>query len=150
MRVFIHTFSEQCKSHSSLLSLLIHCSCTKRDSTIRAQWESLTRAKVQILSLLSSSSTNNLDGAGRPTAGVKLAAIKFAQRVVLTQTRGVSDPRVSRYRRFYVPINSSPAVYYYIINDYKPAASKQVRYITLTSSDRTPVPKFNAIGSRGE
>jgi len=61
-------------------------SCTNRN--LRPQWEILTKAKIQILDLAFSDET---------TLGIKLAALKFMQRVILVQTRGVTDPRVCIY-----------------------------------------------------
>ena len=60
--------------------------CTNRQH--RTTWDILTACKARILELVWS-----------PTAslGVKLAALKFMQRVILVQTRGVSDPRVSHH-----------------------------------------------------
>jgi hypothetical protein len=57
--------------------------CTNRNS--RAQWDTLTFCKSRILEFVWTSEVN---------VGVKLSAIKFLQRVILVQTRGVSDPRV--------------------------------------------------------
>ena len=58
--------------------------CSNRN--FRQQWEVLAGAKARILEFVWSPQIN---------VGVKLAAIKFLQRVVLVQTRGISDPRVS-------------------------------------------------------
>lgn len=60
--------------------------CTNRSNPL--PWHTLTTCKTRILEFLWSNTTN---------AGVKLAAMKFAQRVVLVQIRGVSDPRVARH-----------------------------------------------------
>lgn len=49
-------------------------------------WDALMVCKQRILDLLWSATSS---------AGIKLAALKFMQRVILVQTRGVSDPRVS-------------------------------------------------------
>ena len=43
---------------------------------------------MRILELVWAPNVNN---------GVRLAAIKFAQRVILVQTRGINDPRVGLY-----------------------------------------------------
>ncbi|KAF6752970.1 Symplekin tight junction protein C terminal-domain-containing protein [Ephemerocybe angulata] len=48
-------------------------------------WDILTTCKARIVEMLWSNTTN---------AGVKLAAMKFVQRVILLQMRGVSDPRL--------------------------------------------------------
>lgn len=60
--------------------------CTNRQH--RTTWDSLTACKTRILELVWSPTVS---------LGVKLAALKFMQRVILVQTRGVSDPRVSHY-----------------------------------------------------
>ncbi len=52
----------------------------------RAQWDTLMRAKNRIIAFMWSQNTQ---------AGVQLAAVKFLQRVILVQSRGVADPRVS-------------------------------------------------------
>lgn len=51
----------------------------------RQQWDTLTNAKTQILGLLDDP---NL------ALGIRLSAMKFMQRAILVQTRGVNDPRV--------------------------------------------------------
>ena len=58
--------------------------CTNRQ--LRPMWETLSSCKTRILELVWSQTAKT---------GVKLAALKFMQRVILVQTRGVSDPRVS-------------------------------------------------------
>ncbi|KIJ55664.1 hypothetical protein M422DRAFT_63678 [Sphaerobolus stellatus SS14] len=68
---------------ASMYPLLFRLYCVNR--TLRPQWEVLTKAKNQILDLVWSNTA---------TAGVKLAALKFMQRAILVQTRGVSDPRL--------------------------------------------------------
>ena len=57
--------------------------CSNRNA--RDLWQVLSQAKTRILELVWS-----------PTAthGLKFAAIKFMQRAILVQTRGISDPRV--------------------------------------------------------
>ena len=58
--------------------------CQNRNA--RPQWDILNGAKARIL---------NFVWTTQPVAaGVRLAAIKFMQRVILVQTRGVADPRV--------------------------------------------------------
>jgi symplekin len=51
----------------------------------RPQWDALVQAKARILELVWAP--------GVPT-GVRLAALKFAQRVVVVHTKGANDPRV--------------------------------------------------------
>lgn len=58
--------------------------CTNKNE--RAQWETLTRAKNRIIDFM---------WAPGAQAGVQFAAVKFLQRVILVQSRGVADPRVS-------------------------------------------------------
>ena len=66
------------------LPLIMRCfSCTNRN--LSSQWEILLQCKARILELVWSPHTNS---------GVKLSAIKFMQRLILVETRGVSDPRV--------------------------------------------------------
>ncbi|KAG1907771.1 Symplekin tight junction protein C terminal-domain-containing protein [Suillus fuscotomentosus] len=57
--------------------------CTNR--TLRQQWDVLSQCKARILEFIWS-----------PTAstGVKVSAVKFMQRVIIVQTRGISDPRL--------------------------------------------------------
>jgi symplekin-like protein len=52
----------------------------------RAQWDTLMRAKNRIIEFMWSQNAQ---------AGVQFAAVKFLQRVILVQSRGVADPRVS-------------------------------------------------------
>ena len=58
--------------------------CQNRN--LRPMWDILVVCKSRILEMVWSPTT--------PT-GLKLVALKFMQRVILVQTRGVSDPRVS-------------------------------------------------------
>ena len=57
--------------------------CSNRN--YRQQWDVLNAAKGRILEMVF---------AQHSSAGVRIAAIKFMQRVILVQTRGVTDPRV--------------------------------------------------------
>jgi symplekin len=52
---------------------------------MRSQWDTLVQCKARILEFVSSPHTNG---------GVRLSAVKFMQRLILVETRGVSDPRV--------------------------------------------------------
>jgi symplekin len=63
---------------------LFECSCTSKNE--RPQWDTLTRAKNRIIELMWAPDTQ---------AGVQFAAVKFLQRVILVQSRGIADPRVS-------------------------------------------------------
>lgn len=62
--------------------------CSNRSNP--AAWNTLTAAKARILDFVHS-----------PTVpqGIRLAAMKFLQRVILVQTRGIPDPRV----RLFIP-----------------------------------------------
>ncbi|KAF8119842.1 hypothetical protein EV363DRAFT_1461069 [Boletus edulis] len=64
--------------------LLFRSLCTNR--THRQQWDTLSQAKSRTLDFVASPTGNN---------GVKLSAVKFMQRIILLQTRGVPDPRVA-------------------------------------------------------
>ena len=64
------------------------CRCTNRNE--RPQWDTLTRAKTRIIELMWAPSTQT---------GVQYAAVKFLQKVILVQSRGIADPRVSCYSR---------------------------------------------------
>ncbi|KAF8329522.1 Symplekin tight junction protein C terminal-domain-containing protein [Cantharellus anzutake] len=70
--------------YAQLYPLLFRYLCINRAN--RQPWDVLSIAKGRIVEFLESS----------PPApvGVRLAALKFAQRVILVQTRGVSDPRL--------------------------------------------------------
>ncbi|KAN0088491.1 Symplekin tight junction protein C terminal domain containing protein [Tylopilus felleus] len=68
---------------TSVYPLLFRSLCTNR--THRQQWDILCQSKSRILDLVASPTVNN---------GVKTSAVKFMQRVILLQTRGVSDPRL--------------------------------------------------------
>ena len=57
--------------------------CTNRSNP--AAWNTLSNCKARILDMVWSSTAS---------AGVKFSAVKFLQRVILVQTRSVSDPRV--------------------------------------------------------
>lgn len=52
---------------------------------MRPQWDTLSQCKDRILNLVWSPHVNS---------GMKLSAVKFMQRLILVETRGVSDPRV--------------------------------------------------------
>lgn len=61
----------------------IKSSCTNRSNP--SAWNTLSTCKTRILELFWSPNGG---------VGVKLSAMKFLQRVILVQTRGISDPRV--------------------------------------------------------
>lgn len=64
-------------------------SCTNRSNP--GSWNTLAAAKTRIIELVWAPNVN---------AGVRFCAVKFVQRVVLVQVRGVSDPRVRPYLPF--------------------------------------------------
>ena len=81
--------------------------CTNKNE--RAQWNTLTRAKNRISDFMWALGTQ---------AGVQFAAVKFLQRVILVQSRGVADPRVSISFLFLVfmyfaKLNMSVSYYYF-------------------------------------
>ncbi|KAG6891200.1 hypothetical protein C0995_008452 [Termitomyces sp. Mi166 len=76
VKVVVQTFT-------TVYPLLFRLSCTSRNG--QTAWNTLTTAKNRIIELVWAPTSNT---------GVKLAAIKFVQKVILVQTRGVSDPRL--------------------------------------------------------
>ncbi|TFK51746.1 hypothetical protein OE88DRAFT_1679157 [Heliocybe sulcata] len=71
------------QTFATVYPLLFRVLCTNR--SLRQMWDVLVHVKGQILEFVRAP--------GVPM-GVKLAAVKFMQRVVLVQTRGVADPRL--------------------------------------------------------
>jgi len=63
----------------------LFCRCTNRANP--EPWATLSSCKARITELVWAPNVN---------VGIRLSAMKFVQRVVLVQTRGVSDPRVSQ------------------------------------------------------
>ena len=74
-----------CRVPTNITRYLHPSRCINRNPV--GQWETLTRVKARIVEFLK-------DPASTATLGVREAALKFAQRVIQVQTRGVSDPRV--------------------------------------------------------
>ncbi|KAF8518981.1 Symplekin tight junction protein C terminal-domain-containing protein [Hysterangium stoloniferum] len=68
---------------ATVYPLLFRLYCSNR--SLRQQWETLSKAKSQILDLTWNEHT---------ATGIRLVAQKFTQRVILVQTRGFSDPRL--------------------------------------------------------
>ncbi|KAH9945718.1 Symplekin tight junction protein C terminal-domain-containing protein [Amylocystis lapponica] len=68
---------------ATVYALLFRILCTNRN--IRQQWDILSKAKARILDFVWSPHVSN---------GVRFAAVKFMQRVILVQTRGINDPRL--------------------------------------------------------
>jgi symplekin len=62
--------------------------CSNRAN--RQPWDVLTIAKRRIIDFVESPTSV-------AKAGVRIGALKFIQRVILVQTRGISDPRVSTW-----------------------------------------------------
>jgi len=58
--------------------------CTNKNE--RLQWDTLSHVKNRIIEFM---------WAPNAHAGVQFAAVKFVQRVILVQSRGIADPRVS-------------------------------------------------------
>ncbi|TDL24074.1 hypothetical protein BD410DRAFT_767966 [Rickenella mellea] len=76
VRIVVQTFA-------TVYPLLFRFLCTNRQQ--RQLWDLLIQGKAKILEFVWAPNVSN---------GVKLAAVKFMQRVILVQTRGVSDPRL--------------------------------------------------------
>lgn len=72
---------------ASLYPLIFHYVCV-RNTQDQKIWSQMVAVKSRILRLWES-----------PLLGVRIACVKFVQRVLLTQTPGMKDPRV-RYRAF--------------------------------------------------
>ncbi|KAJ8521574.1 hypothetical protein ONZ45_g1743 [Pleurotus djamor] len=68
----------------AVFPLLFRQLCITRNDP--GAWNTLTKCKARILEFVWSPTV---------TLGVKLSAMKFMQRVILVQTRGVSDPRLA-------------------------------------------------------
>ncbi|KAF8677667.1 Symplekin tight junction protein C terminal [Rhizoctonia solani] len=72
---------------SASYPLLFRVFCANRSA--RQQWDAISAAKVRILAMVDDTSL---------PAGIRLSAIKFMQRAILVQTRGVNDPRVVQHQ----------------------------------------------------
>ncbi|KAH6916084.1 Symplekin tight junction protein C terminal-domain-containing protein [Coprinopsis sp. MPI-PUGE-AT-0042] len=68
---------------TTVYPLLFRQLCQNRNNP--GTWNILSASKTRILELLWQPATN---------LGIKISAMKFAQRVILVQTRGISDPRL--------------------------------------------------------
>ncbi|KAF8159678.1 Symplekin tight junction protein C terminal-domain-containing protein [Crassisporium funariophilum] len=68
---------------STVYPLVFRHLCTNRNNP--AAWNTLSACKTRIIEFVWSPTIN---------AGVRLSAMKFVQRVILVQTRGISDPRL--------------------------------------------------------
>ncbi|KAI0820808.1 Symplekin tight junction protein C terminal-domain-containing protein [Trametes gibbosa] len=67
----------------TVYALLFRSLCANRHN--RRAWDVLAQTKARIIELVWAPQTNG---------GVRLAALKFMQRVILVQTRGINDPRL--------------------------------------------------------
>ncbi|CDO73286.1 hypothetical protein BN946_scf185008.g48 [Trametes cinnabarina] len=79
----VNTVKVAVQCFPTVYALLFRSSCVNRNN--RRPWDVLSQAKARILEFVWTPHVNN---------GVRLAAVKFMQRVILVQTRGVSDPRL--------------------------------------------------------
>ncbi|RPD64406.1 hypothetical protein L226DRAFT_506092 [Lentinus tigrinus ALCF2SS1-7] len=79
----VNTVKVTVQCFPTVYALLFRTSCLNRNN--RKPWDILSQAKLRILELVWAPNVNN---------GLRLAAIKFAQRVILVQTRGINDPRL--------------------------------------------------------
>ncbi|KDR80507.1 hypothetical protein GALMADRAFT_264472 [Galerina marginata CBS 339.88] len=68
---------------ATVYPLVFRLLCSNRSNP--AAWNTLSTAKARIIDLVWAPNVN---------AGVRLSAMKFVQRVILVQVRGVSDPRL--------------------------------------------------------
>ncbi|TFK32777.1 Symplekin tight junction protein C terminal-domain-containing protein [Crucibulum laeve] len=68
---------------TTVYPLLFRQMCTNRNNPLA--WNTLSTCKTRIIELVWAPKTN---------VGVRLSAMKFVQRVILVQTRGISDPRL--------------------------------------------------------
>ncbi|KAJ7672658.1 Symplekin tight junction protein C terminal-domain-containing protein [Mycena rosella] len=73
---------------TTVYPLIFRLLCTNHSNP--ASWATLSTCKARILDFVWASTTTN---------GVRFSSIKFLQRVILVQTRGISDPRVPFSRR---------------------------------------------------
>ncbi|KAI0675546.1 Symplekin tight junction protein C terminal-domain-containing protein [Trametes maxima] len=79
----VNTVKVTVQCFPTVYALMFRSLCANRNN--RRPWDILNQAKTRILELVWAPHVNN---------GVRLAAVKFMQRVILVQTRGVSDPRL--------------------------------------------------------
>ncbi|OSD03106.1 hypothetical protein PYCCODRAFT_296574 [Trametes coccinea BRFM310] len=79
----VNTVKVAVQCFPTVYALLFRSSCVNRNN--RRPWDILSQVKARILGFVWEPHVNN---------GVRLAAVKFMQRVILVQTRGISDPRL--------------------------------------------------------
>ncbi|KAF7972766.1 hypothetical protein HWV62_17146 [Athelia sp. TMB] len=76
VKIVVQTFT-------TVFPLLFRLLCNNRN--LRPQWDTLSQCKARILEFVWTPHVNS---------GIKLSAVKFMQRLILVETRGVSDPRL--------------------------------------------------------
>ncbi|KAI0352302.1 hypothetical protein OH77DRAFT_1523357 [Trametes cingulata] len=79
----VNTVKVTVQCFPTVYALLFRSLCANRNN--RRPWDVLCQAKARILEYVWAPNVNS---------GVRLAAVKFMQRVILVQTRGISDPRL--------------------------------------------------------
>ncbi|KAI0372816.1 hypothetical protein BV20DRAFT_1034476 [Pilatotrama ljubarskyi] len=79
----VNTVKVTVQCFPTVYALLFRSLCANRNN--RRPWDILSQAKGRILEYVWAPNVNS---------GVRLAAVKFMQRVILVQTRGISDPRL--------------------------------------------------------
>ncbi|TBU30651.1 Symplekin tight junction protein C terminal-domain-containing protein [Dichomitus squalens] len=79
----INTLKVVVQCFPTVYALLFRSLCVNRSN--RKPWDILTQAKARILEFVWAPHVN---------AGLRISAVKFMQRVILVQTRGINDPRL--------------------------------------------------------
>ncbi|KAL1941146.1 hypothetical protein VTO73DRAFT_7358 [Trametes versicolor] len=79
----VNTVKVAIQCFPTVFALMFRSLCSNRNN--RRPWDILTQTKTRIIELVWAPHTNS---------GVRLAALKFLQRVILVQTRGINDPRL--------------------------------------------------------
>lgn len=103
--------------------LTITSRCTNRNN--HTAWNTLSTCKARIIEFLWSSTV---------ISGVKLCAMKFVQRVIVVQTRGISDPRVVVCSPSLYKVMCIPEIFCQIL-----AASEQKRSQPCILPGRPPI-----------
>ena len=85
------------QTFAGVYPLIFRRLCTNKNE--RPLWDTLSRARSRIIELM---------WAPDAPPGVQFAAVKFLQRVILVQSRGVADPRVSRSSFSFAPCLLDP------------------------------------------
>lgn len=102
--------------------------CTNR--TNHTAWNTLSTCKNRIIEFVWSPTVS---------VGVKLSAMKFVQRVILVQTRGISDPRVAVYNLFLYRTACNPE-YPYLLKPH----SFRIKTIRTFHSAQPITPSFQS------